>query len=87
MAEKPEVQLSFEVGGNAPDTSVLRVSGAIFTHRELEKGEEVHMQLVDADGVIVADGYGKVIGVAFKDKLDEVGTVTATERIHSLKMS
>jgi hypothetical protein len=82
------VQLSFEVGGEPPTSTLLRMSGGVFTHRELRKGEEIHVQVVDADGVVVADGYGRVVAVQFKDTLDkESGDVTGTERIHSVKVS
>lgn len=88
MAETSQPpQLSFDVGGSKPDTAILRMSGGVFVHRQLQKGEEVHVQVVDADGVVVADGYGRVVGILFKDKLDEHGVVTATERVHSVKVS
>lgn len=80
-------QLTFEVGGEKPTESLLRVSGGIYTSRELAKGEEVHLQVVDADGTVVADGYGTVVGVAFKDKRDEHGHVSSTERSHSVKVA
>ena len=87
VADDQQVQLSFEVGGAKPQIAIVRLSGGAVVHRELQKGEEIHMQVVDMDGVVVADGYGKVVQVAFKDKLDEQGTVTASERIHTVKMS
>lgn len=85
--EPPQVQLTFEVGGDPPTAALLGFSGKVFVHRELVKGEEVHLQVVDADGTVVADGYGRVVGVAFRDRLDEHGQVTATERVHSVKVS
>jgi hypothetical protein len=80
-------QLTFNVGGETPDKSLLRLSGAVFTHRELTKGEEIHLQVVDADGAIVADGYGRVLSVQFKDQYDKDGNVEATERVHGAKVS
>ncbi len=80
-------QLTLDVGGEKPTESLLRFSGGLFTARELSKGEEVHLQVVDADGTVVADGYGRVLGVAFKDKVDEHNNVTATERVQSVKVS
>ena len=79
-------QFSFDVGGNQPDEAILRLSGAVHVHRELQKGEEVHLQVVDADGKPVADGYGRVTGITFKDTWDDEGDVT-TQRIHSIKVS
>lgn len=80
-------QLTFDVGGEKPTESLLRISGGIFTSRELSKGEEVHLQVVDADGAVVADGYGRVLAIAFKDKADEHNNITATERVQSVKVS
>lgn len=80
-------QLTFDVGGEKPTESVIRISGGVFTSRELSKGEEIHLQVVDADGQVVAEGYGRVVGVAFKDRFDEHGHVTETERSHSVKVS
>jgi hypothetical protein len=80
-------QLTFDVGGNPPDLSILRVSGGAMLHKELAKGDEVHMIVSGMDGEIVADGYGRVVAVAFKDKLDEHGVVTATERIQTIRIT
>lgn len=83
----PEVQLSFEVGGQPPDTAILRLSGGVVLQRELSKGDEIHMQVVGMDGEIVADGYGRVVSIQFKDKLDDDGNVVSTERVHGIKIS
>lgn len=80
-------QLTFDVGGDKPTESILRVAGGMYTTRELSKGEEVHIQVVDADGQVVADGYGRITTVAFKDKIDEHGSVTATERLQGAKIT
>jgi hypothetical protein len=81
-------QLSFNVGGTPPEKALVRFSGGVFLARELTKGEEIHLQVVDADGRTVADGYGRVVAVAFKDTLDkETGDVVSSERVHSVKVS
>lgn len=89
MTEIPQQpdQLTFDVGGDTPTSAVLRVTGSIHLHRELAKGEEAHVQVVDADGVCVADGYGTVVAVSFRDRRDEHGNVTETERGHTLKVA
>jgi hypothetical protein len=88
MSDQQQMQFSFKVGGATPDSAHIVLSGRPFAKRDLEKGEELHVQVVDADGVVVADGYGKVIGVQFKDKLDkETGDIVKTERIHQVKIS
>lgn len=86
MVAVPE-QLSFDVGGNPPDVSVLRISGGAMVHRELAKGDEVHLVVAGMDGEVVADGYGRVVAVSFKDKLDKDGVVTGTERIQTIKVT
>jgi len=87
MATDERAQLTFDVGGNKPDKAVLRFSGGLMLDRELTKGEELHVQVVDMDGTVVGNAYGKIIAVTFKDKLDEDGFVTSTERVHSAKVS
>lgn len=85
--EQTAPQLSFAVGGDTPDTAILRLSGGVVLHRELEKGSEVHLQVVDTDGQVVADGYGRVISVTFKDRLNEHGQTVSTERVHGIKIT
>ena len=80
-------QLTFDVGGEKPTESLLRLAGGLFTSRELAKGEEIHVSVADADGQVVAEGYGKVVAVSFKDRFDEHGHVTETERAHSAKVT
>jgi hypothetical protein len=80
-------QLTFDVGGEKPSKAVLRFSGGLFLDRELAKGEELHVQVVDTDGQVVGNAYGRIVAVAFKDKVDEHGSVTETERVHFAKVS
>lgn len=87
MATDEKAQLTFDVGGNKPDKAVLRFSGGLMLDRELAKGEELHVQVVDMDGQVVGNAYGRIVSIAFKDKLDEHGAVTETERTHSAKVS
>lgn len=89
MSEQPtqRPQLTFDVGGDAPDTAILRLSGGVVLDRELEKGAEIHMQVVGMDGEVVANGYGRVVSVQFKDTLDEHGHVASTERVHGIKLT
>lgn len=82
-----QLELTFNVGGDKPSRAILSVSGRVHVHRELDKGEEVHLQVVGPDGEIVADGYGRVVGVAFKDKFDKDGELVETERLHQVKVT
>jgi hypothetical protein len=86
--QTPQQQLTFDVGGESPTKALIRFSGSVFVHRELPKGEEVHLQVVGADGEVVADGYGRVVGVAFKDEYDaKTKELVDTVRVHSVKVS
>ncbi len=80
-------QLTFGVGGEEPTISIVRVSGGATLQQDLDKGDEVHVIVSTMDGEIVADGYGRVVAVAFKDHYDEHGTITQTERVQTVKIS
>jgi len=81
------LQLSFDVGGEAPDTATLKISGSFELDRELAKGETVGLRVVDADGAVIAQGDGYVTQVAFKDRRDpKHGTVVETQRAHTVKL-
>ena len=90
MAIDPSPQLSFDVGGEPPTESILRVTGGMFTSRELRKGEEIHVQVVDADGEVVANAYGQIETVGFKDiytKVEGERVFDHAERIHGAKVT
>lgn len=80
-------QLSFEVGGDhaMPSLASFRVSGALDAGRELEKGEDVRIVLMDADGQVVAQGDGYVRGVGFREHRPKDGP-SWTERTHAIKL-
>ena len=80
-------QLSFDVGGQPPDIAILKIGGGIVMHSELEKGDEVHVQIADADGEVVADGYCRITQVAFKDRFDDQGNVVGSDRTHTASVS
>ena len=82
----PEVQLSFDVGGAVPQSASLRIGGSAGLSRELRKGEEVYVRVMDADGGVLSDGYAWVVGVEFRDKRDAHGNLTSTERRHTVQL-
>lgn len=86
MEEPVQMRFSFDVGGTEPNVASLKVSGPLNVERDLKKGEEIHVRVVDADGQIIADGYGNVVAVAFKDHRDKDGILVDTERIHTAKL-
>lgn len=87
LASEPK-QLSFFVGGATPDLSLISIGGRMICQEELPKGAEIHVQVIDVtSGLVVADGYGVVEGLSFKDKRDESNNVVETTRLHSAKVS
>lgn len=78
-------QLSFDLGraNEPPDIALLKISGALVMHRQLDTRDQVHVQVADDDGEIVADGYLAITAVQFKDHFDEQGHPVGCERIHS----
>lgn len=93
-ALEQQVQLTFDVGGDAPDTAILRLSGGVILDREVQKGTEVHLVVSGMDGEVIGNAWwrldledGRVVSVMFKDRIGEAGEVVAVERIHGLKVS
>lgn len=85
MVQQQE-QLSFDVGGQIPDVGVLKVGGQLMVGTDVSKGTEVHIVVSGMDGEVIANGYGHVVGVAFKDVYKD-GDIVGTERIHAVKVT
>lgn len=79
-------QLSLDVGGDPPDSAVVKIGGGIPISRDLPKGERLRVQVIGADGDIVGETDALVVSVAFVDKVDEHLNITATERVHAAKV-
>lgn len=77
------VQLTFDVGGESPTRATLKVGGSMGLDRELRKGEQLGIRIVDADGQLIAQADGHVSAVTFKDKRTD-GYVESTERAHTV---
>ena len=60
------------------------MTGKLSIDRELHKGEEVVVHLVDDEGEQIASAHATVVSVAFTDK-DRDG-LTETTREHKLKL-
>jgi hypothetical protein len=78
VAERLHRQLSFDVGGQKPSNIKLSFSGTLSIDRQLLKGQELVLHILDQDGEIIADAHGTVVAVAFVDKRDKDGFVTTT---------
>jgi hypothetical protein len=87
MAARDQLRFSFDVGGATPDTATLKIGGTLGLERELRKGEEVGVRVVDADGQILAEADGYVVAVAFKDQRDKDGEIVQTERAHTARVT
>lgn len=86
MMTNDQLRLSFDVGGATPDAATLKIGGSLEVRRELRKGEEIGIRVVDADGQLIADGDGYVTAVAFKDRRDKDGDIVETQRTHTAKV-
>lgn len=74
--------MGFEVGGQEPDVSIVRLSGGIVADTDLEKGLEVQVEVISTlTGEVVARGFGSVTSVAFRARRDGSGT----DRVQTVK--
>lgn len=87
VENKADQQISLTSNGSMPTKRRIQFSGAIHTHREVARGEEVHVTVVDADGTVVADGYGKVVAESFADFYDADGELEDTIKTAKAKIS
>lgn len=86
MTANDQLRFSFDVGGATPDTATLKIGGTLLLERELRKGEEVGVRVVDADGHVLAQADGYVTAVAFKDRRNGDGEIVETERAHTARV-
>lgn len=80
-----QLTLDFNVGGHRPDTARLGITGKIDLDKQLHKGENFVIQILDEDNEIIAAGSGTCVAIAFTDKTDKEGNVTTT-REHKIKL-
>ena len=78
-------QLSLDVGGDRPTGATLKIGGSLLT-RELLKGADVRVQVLDENGEIVAEQAGYVAQVAFVDHRPD-NAAWFTERVHTIKVA
>ncbi|MCK9250667.1 MAG: hypothetical protein M0P31_17020 [Solirubrobacteraceae bacterium] len=81
-------QLSLEIGGDRPTTSLLKIGGSIdLGDIEVTKGRHLKIRVVDDwTGELVSQADVRIDAVTIKDKIDADGYVTATERIHAARV-
>lgn len=65
-------------------TTLIRFSGVAFTDRDLDNGDELHITATNADGEIVANGFGTVAAVTHRPRRDNPDVI---ERIHTVKVT
>lgn len=78
VAELRPKQLTFEVGGSTPDTSILKIKSAeieLAPGQSWLKGKTVNVEL-----------EVRIDEIAFVDRYDSHGNVTETKRIHVARM-
>lgn len=83
--QSPHRQLSLEVGGPAPDSSLLKLGGGIdLGDVTILKGREIAITVYDkATGAVLGEADARIRGITIKDKTDSDGYVTGTERAHT----
>lgn len=66
-------------------TRLIRFSGTAFTpDAVLDNGDELHVQVVNSSGAIVADAFGKVVAVTDRPRKDAEMVI---ERVYSVRVS
>jgi hypothetical protein len=86
MDDHEMTQLSFNVGGSAPNLASLKISGGMGLPHELRKGDPTMLVISGPDGEVLAQADGVVTTVAFKDKRNKFGEVESTERAHTVRL-
>jgi hypothetical protein len=64
----------------------LRITGEFGVDRDLNRGEQLTVQVADADGQIITTALVGVVGVGFVNITDQ-GTVIGTERQHKARLA
>lgn len=79
-------QLSFDVGvDERPTGSTFRITGSLDEARELYVDDAVRVNVMSADGEIIAGGYGSVVAVGFK-RQRPAKREAYVERVHTIKL-
>ncbi len=76
MADQPTID-------PLPENRLVRFSGTAFLEGPLERDQEVHVQVINADGELIANAYGRVDNVTERTRRDG----KAVEYIHMIKVS
>lgn len=82
-------QLTMKVGGEAVGKELfgsIAVAGKIRCERDLNLGDEVRVQVVSAQGEVIASTGAMVAAPAFFEHRDREGYVIAVERAHKAKV-
>jgi hypothetical protein len=64
----------------------LRISGEFGVERDLNRGEQIIVQISDADGQVITTALGMVSGVGFANIMDKEAVI-GTERQHRAKLA
>lgn len=82
-------QLSFEIGGEAVGKHLygtITIGGKLETDRDLNLEDELRVQVMNAQGEVVAGGPAIVGAPAFIEQRDKEGEIIAIERAHKAKV-
>lgn len=82
-------QLSFDVGGEAVGKHLygtIAINGKLETTRDLNLGDELRVQIINAESEVVASGPALCSAPAFNEQTDKDGEIIAIERAHKAKV-
>lgn len=82
-------QLSFNVGGEAIGKHLygtIAVNGKLETTCDLNLGDELRVQIINAQSEVVAAGPAICSAPAFNEQTDKDGEIIAIERAHKAKV-
>ena len=86
MDEVRAEQMTLDVGGDPmPILGSFKVSGRLRALTEVEKGASVRVNIVDADGQVIAAALGRVGAITFREHRKR-DTPPWTERAHGVKL-
>lgn len=75
-----------ETGEEPYLTGVLKVTGELHCPSDVNSGEELTIQVCDADGTVIAGGRLKALYPNFRE-IEDRGNVIGTERINRAKVA
>lgn len=81
----PHPRTRWKDGSTKPVVGAVKLSGALTVDEDLQPGDQLTVQVANADGEVIAHCAAEVSNIGFK-LLEQSGTVIGTQRIHTAKV-